>query len=120
MLAVDEGIARIEDNGQAINLSELLRIKGTLLMSATKADLAAAEELFLTSLNLASRQHALAFELRAATSLARLRLKQGRPNSAIDELSPVYARFTEGFGSRDLREARALLVKLGIVENEPH
>jgi predicted ATPase len=112
MIAVDDAIARVESNGQAFNLPELLRIKGTILMSAPQADLATADALFLRSIETARRQHALAWELRAATGMARLRLAQSRHDDAFAVLAPVYDRFTEGFGSFDLKAARQLLDQL--------
>jgi predicted ATPase len=61
-----------------------------------------------------SRSHgALAWELRAATGLARLRMQQGRSDAARDLLGPVYDRFAEGFTTADLRAARQLLSELG-------
>ena len=61
---------------------------------------------------LARRQEAKTFELRAATSLARLWQRQGKRDAARDLLAPVYAWFTEGFTTRDLMDAKALLGKL--------
>jgi predicted ATPase len=63
----------------------------------------------LRALETARRQGALAWELRVATSLARLRLRQGRAIEALNVLQPVYARFTEGFAMADLVTARAVL-----------
>ena len=70
---------------------------------------ARAEEEFLSALNLARRQVALSWELRAATSLARLLRDQGRSADATALLKPVYDRFTEGFATADLKAAKALL-----------
>ena len=96
----------------SINLPDLLRIKGTILMSAPQADLPRADELFLRSLEMARQQYALAWELRTAISLARLRLAQNRHDDALAVLAPVYDRFTEGFESFDLKAARQLLDQL--------
>jgi predicted ATPase len=93
-------------------LPDLLRIKGTILMSAPRADLPRVNELFLRSLEMARQQYALAWELRTATSLARLRLAQSRHEDAFAVLAPVYDRFTEGFESFDLKAARQLLDQL--------
>jgi predicted ATPase len=109
LIAVDDAIARVESNGQVFNLPELLRIKGTILMSAPQADLPGADSLFLRSLEMARHQYALAWELRTATSLARLRLAQNRHDDAVAVLAPVYDRFTEGFESFDLKAAKQLL-----------
>jgi predicted ATPase len=68
-----------------------------------------AEALFGQSLEIARRQEAKTFELRTATSLARLWQRQGKRDAARDLLAPVYAWFTEGFDTRDLIEANALL-----------
>jgi predicted ATPase len=112
LIAVDDAIARVESNGQVFNLPDLLRIKGTILMSAPRADLPRVNELFLRSLEMARQQYALAWELRTATSLARLRLAQSRHDDAFAVLAPVYDRFTEGFESFDLKAARQLLDQL--------
>jgi predicted ATPase len=112
LTVVDETIARVEANGQGFILPELLRIKGTILMTAPRADLRRADELLRQSLELAGQQYALAWELRTATSLARLRLAQNRHDDARAVLAPVYGRFTEGFESVDLQAAGRLLGKL--------
>ena len=112
LIAVDDAIARVESNGQVFNLPDLLRIKGTILMSAPRADLPRVNELFLRSLEMARQQYALAWELRTATSLARLRLAQNRHDDAFAVLAPVYDQFTEGFESFDLKAARQLLDQL--------
>jgi predicted ATPase len=65
--------------------------------------------LFLQSLDIARQQQALSWELRAATSLARLLRDHGRPAEGMALLDPVYNRFTEGFNTADLKVAKALL-----------
>jgi len=92
---------------------ELLRLRGELLLSrgpqvATKT----AEKLFRQALDEAYGQGALAWELRAATSLARLLRDKGSPAEAIACLQPIYNRFTEGFDTADLITAKHLLNKL--------
>jgi len=72
----------------------------------------AAEELYRKALNIAREQEAKLWELRAAVSLARLRRDQGRRTDGHDLLAPVYAWFTEGFDTQDLKEAKALLDRL--------
>ena len=91
----------------------LLRTKGDLLLHRrAPADAAAAEQCFLQALDVARRQDALAWELRAAMSLARLWRGQRRASQARKLLEPVYNRFTEGFGTVDLVEAKALLTSM--------
>jgi predicted ATPase/DNA-binding winged helix-turn-helix (wHTH) protein len=107
--AIDETIAVVERNGDLFTMPELLRVKGLILVSAQRPAPLKAETCFLTSLELAVRQSALAWELRTATSLALLRVGQGRRDEAREVLAPVYARFTEGFDNSDLTAARDLL-----------
>ena len=74
--------------------------------------MAEAAACFEQALAVARQSQAAAWELRAATSLARLWQQQGRPEAARVLLAPVYGRFTEGFDTADLREAKALLDEL--------
>jgi predicted ATPase len=90
---------------------ELLRLKGELLL-LQNGSAAEAEALFRQALAGARRQEALSWELRAATSFARLLRNQGRPADAIACLQPVYDRFTEGFDTGDLIAAKQLLDEL--------
>jgi predicted ATPase len=80
-----------------------------LLRQGNSAD---AEALYYKALSLAAQQRAKFWELRATTSLARLRCDQGRHAEARDVLAPVYAWFTEGFDTADLNKAKALLDEL--------
>jgi len=77
------------------------------------AHAAKAETYFERALAVARQQRAKSWELRAAMSLARLWREQGKPQQARDLLAPVYGWFTEGFDTRDLKEAKALLSELG-------
>jgi tetratricopeptide (TPR) repeat protein len=89
---------------------ELLRLKGELcLAQGAPSAAAAAEGLFRQALESARPQGALSWELRAATSLARLLESRGRRAEAIACLRPLYDRFTEGFDDADLRAAKRLL-----------
>jgi predicted ATPase len=72
----------------------------------------AAEELYRKALSIAREQEAKLWELRAAVSLAGLHRDQGRRAEAHDLLAPVYGWFTEGFGTPDLKDAKALLEAL--------
>jgi predicted ATPase len=107
---VDDALARCKTRDEGWYLAELLRIKGKLILKGDNSEAAAkAEEEFLSALDWARRQGALSWELRAATSLVRLRRDQGRSADATALLQPVYGRFTEGFATADLKAAKALL-----------
>ena len=109
-----EGIATVErglDRSQRGWLApELLRIKGELLLlQGTAGTTEAVEDVFRQALDGARQQETLSWELRAATSLARLLRNRGRPSDAMAVLQPAYDRFTEGFDTADLKAARTLL-----------
>jgi predicted ATPase len=110
LAALDRALDWTERTGGRWYVAELLRIKGELLLlqDAPGAG-AAAEDQFRQALDWAHRQGALSWELRAATSFARLQSDQGRSADAAALLQPVYDRFTEGFTTADLRAAKALL-----------
>ena len=76
------------------------------------ADPEAAERCYMPSLDWARQQQAKSWELRTATSYARLMRDQGRLREAYELLAPVYGWFTEGFGTKDLKDAKALLEEL--------
>jgi predicted ATPase len=103
------GLAIAERTGQHYRDAELLRLEGEILHRAPGHEPDAAELLFETAVETARRQEALSLELTAATSLARLLAERGRSREAHAALAPVYARFSEGFGTPDLVEARRLL-----------
>jgi class 3 adenylate cyclase/tetratricopeptide (TPR) repeat protein len=109
---IDEVIAEIErpDRQERHYYAEALRMKGWLLLR--KGDASGAEHAYLASLDWARTQQAKSFELRTATSYARLLRDQGRGREAYELLAPVYGWFTEGFGTRDLKDAKALLDEL--------
>jgi len=109
LVAVAEALQRTERNDAFWWMPEALRIKGEILMQSNASDLESTEDCFTRSLACAHRQGALSWELRAGTSLARLWEQRGRPDDAGALLRPIYARFTEGFGTADLRAARAML-----------
>ena len=94
-------------------VAELLRIKGEILLKQGGEEAStSAEGCFRGALDSARRQNALSWELRAATSYARLWHDQGRNGDARDLLSSTYGRFTEGFSTSDLTAAKALLDRL--------
>jgi class 3 adenylate cyclase/predicted ATPase len=92
--------------------AEIHRVKGELLLARLPSDPVGAEAAFREALDVARRQSAKSLELRAATSLARLWQRQGRKKEARELLAPVYAWFTEGFDTKDLRDAKAVLEEL--------
>jgi predicted ATPase len=107
---IDEALARSARNDERWCVAELLRIKGELILRKGAPQAAtAAEEHFLRSLDWARRQGALSWELRTSTSLARLQQDQGRITEARSLLQSVYDRFSEGFGTADLKTAKAYL-----------
>jgi predicted ATPase/DNA-binding winged helix-turn-helix (wHTH) protein len=111
--AIEEAIIRSEPTEERWLIAELLRVKGeTLLWRGAPGAALEAESHFRRALDLARQQGALSWELRAATSLARLWREQARSKEARELLAPVYDRFTEGFGTADLRAARSLLDEL--------
>ena len=107
--AAAEALQRTERHDAFWWMPEALRIKGEILAQSYPLDLESIEDCFTRSLACARRQGALSWELRTATSLARLWNQRGRPDDADALLKPIYARFTEGFGTADLRAARTLL-----------
>jgi len=88
------------------------RIAGEIALKSPQPDAAKAQTYFERALVVAREQQAKSWELRAAMSLARLWRDQGKPQQARELLAPVYGWFTEGFDTRDLKEAKALLEEL--------
>ncbi len=110
---VDKALARAEQTEAGWYLAELLRTKGELhLLERVPSAVATAEACFQQALDVARRQGALAWELRAAMSLARLWRGQQRVSQARKLLAPVYRCFTEGFDTADLVAARTLLASV--------
>jgi len=99
-----------EKTGQRWLAAELNRLKGKLLMR--QGHFEPAEQLYRKALSIAQEQGAKFWELRAATSLARLHCDRRRHSEARDLLGPVYGWFTEGFDTQDLKGAKALLDEL--------
>jgi len=107
---IEETLERLERTEERWPIAELLRIKGELVrLQGAQGAAATAEDHFRQALDWARRQGALSWELRAATSLARLLRDRGRSADAMALLQPVYDRFTEGFDTTDLKAAKALL-----------
>jgi class 3 adenylate cyclase/tetratricopeptide (TPR) repeat protein len=114
LVLVEEALAQIRRPGweERIVLPETLRIKGWLL--GLKGDANGAEQSYRASLDRAREQQAKSWELRTATSLAQLMKDQDRHAEALQVLRPVYEWFTEGFDTKDLKEAKALLDELAV------
>jgi len=110
LTALDEALQIVERTGERCWEAELNWHKGQLLLRQGQFE--PAEELYSRALGIAREQEAKLWELRAATSLARLRRDQGRSAEARVLLAPVYGWFTEGFNTPDLKEAKALLEEL--------
>jgi predicted ATPase len=111
---IDEIIEQIERPGweERHYYAEILRIKGSML--SLKGDLEGAERNYLASLDWARHQQAKSWQLRTSTSYARLMRQQGRAREAYELLAPVYGWFTEGFATKDLKEAKELLEELKV------
>jgi predicted ATPase len=110
LAVVEEAIAQSEHTEGRSLLAGLLRIKGELLLlQGAPGAAATAEDHFRQALDWGRRQGALSWELRAATSLARLQRDQGRSADAVALLQPIYDRFTEGFDTADLKAAKSLV-----------
>ena len=107
-----DAMATAERTGEVWYLPELHRMMGEIALRSPERDVAKAEAYFERSLAVARQQRAKSWELRAAMSMARLWRDQGKPQQARELLAPVYRWFTEGFDTRDLKEAKALLGQL--------
>ena len=102
-------IAQARSRNFLMEMPEMLRARGEVLILSNSPDLSQAEKSFRQTLELARTQGALRYELRTAVSLARLWLQQGRSSESRDLLAPVYARFSEGFNTHWLTAAGDLL-----------
>ena len=110
--ALSEALDAVSKTNERWDEAEIHRIAGELAASRPHADPEMTESHFQQSLAIARRQEAKSFELRAATSLARLWRDQGRRDEARELLAPIFGWFTEGFDMPDLIEAKALLEEL--------
>jgi predicted ATPase len=110
---IGEAMAAIETTKERWYEAEVNRMTGEITLLAPERDAAKAEAYFERALTIARKQQAKSWELRAAMSLARLWRDQGKVRQARELLAPIYGWFTEGFGTHDLKEAKALLEELG-------
>jgi predicted ATPase len=109
---IDEAITTADKTKELWSEAEVKRIAGKIALQSPERDISKAEAYFERALALARQQQAKSWELRASMSLARLWRDQGKVQQARELLAPVYGWFTEGFDTRDLKEAKALLEEL--------
>jgi len=109
---IGETLTAIETTKEKWWEAEVYRVAGEIALLSVEPDAATAEAYFERGLTVARQQQAKSWELRAAMSLARLWRDQGKVQQARELLAPVYGWFTEGFETRDLKEAKELLEAL--------
>jgi predicted ATPase/class 3 adenylate cyclase len=114
---LDEAVAVVQEQGERFWEAELYRLKGELVLQAGSLSRRSiveeeAQSYFQQAIAIARQQQAKSWELRAAMSLARLWQQQGKQKEAHQLLSGIYNWFTEGFDTKDLQEAKALLAEL--------
>jgi predicted ATPase len=112
MRCIGEAITTVETTKERWFEAEANRIAGEIALLLPEPDAARAEESFERALAVARKQQAKSWELRAAMSMARIWRDQGRRGEARDLLAPLFGWFTEGFDTRDLKEAKLLLDEL--------
>jgi predicted ATPase len=109
---IDDAIEKVERSKEKWCEAEVHRVAGEIALASPTPNVAKAEAYFERALAVARQQQTKSWELRAATSMARLWRDQGKRDEARDLLAPVYGWFTEGFDTLDLKEAKALLDEL--------
>ena len=109
---IADATSGIETTGEKWPEAEVNRIAGEIALKSPEGCIQKAETYFERALAVARKQQAKSWELRAAMSMARLWRDQGKRDDARELLAPVYGWFTEGFDTRDLKEAKALLDEL--------
>ena len=110
--SIGEAMTAVERTNERWCEAEVHRTAGEISLTSPDQDTAKAEAHFERALAVARKQQAKSWELRAAMSMARLWRDQGKPKQACELLAPIYGWFTEGFDTRDLKEAKALLEEL--------
>jgi predicted ATPase len=110
---IGEAITEVETTKATIYEAQVYRTAGEIALMSPEPDATKAEAYFERALTAARQQQAKSWELRAAMSLARLWRDQGKVQQARELLAPVYSWFTEGFETRDLKDAKALLEEWG-------
>ena len=109
---IGEAVTAVETTKERWYEAEINRIRGEIALKLPQLGPSQAEAYFERALSVARAQQAKSWELRTATSYARLLRDQGRVSEAYELLAPVYGWFTEGFDTYDLREAKALVHEL--------
>jgi predicted ATPase len=112
LTALAEALTLVDKTGEGWYEPEVYRLKGELLLQQSSGNSTEAETCFYHAISIAQNQQAKSWELRAATSLARLWQQQGKRQEAYDLLAPLYSWFTEGFDTADLTDAKVLLDEL--------
>jgi predicted ATPase len=110
---IDETMRLVEANGDLLYMPEVLRMRGSILLSMPQPSVDEADACFMQSLELSRRQGARAWELRTAVDLAKLWVAQGRFEDARALLQPVFEQFTERPDTADLKAAERLLATSG-------
>ena len=110
---IGEAMTAVETTKETWYEAEVTRIAGEIALLSPESDVAKAEACFGRALAVAREQQAKSWELRTSASLARLWQSQGKRQNAYELLAPVYGWFTEGFDTKDLLDAKALLTELG-------
>jgi predicted ATPase len=111
---IDEAVSALKEKKERWCEAEVNRVAGEIALLSPRRDSVKGERYFERALAVARQQQAKSWELRAAMSLARLWRDRGKVQQARKLLAPVYGWFTEGFDTRDLKEAKALLEELAI------
>jgi len=106
-----EALAAVNKTGERFYEAELYRLKGELMLQQASVQ-KEAEECFQKAIEIARTQQAKSLELRAVMSLARLWQQQGKKDEARQRLAEIYNWFTEGFETKDLQDAKALVEEL--------
>ena len=106
---IGEAMAAVETTGERWYEAEIHRVTGEIALKLPQLGSSQAETYFERALTVARAQQAKSWELRAATSMARMWCDQGKHQQARDLLAPVYGWFTEGFDTPDLKQAKVLL-----------
>ena len=107
--SINEALTIVQTSGERWFEAEVIRSAGEISLLQSQPDAQKAETCFRRALAVARQQEAKSWELRAAMSLARLWHAEGRLERACELLAPVYDRFTEGFDTLDLKDAKTLL-----------